>query len=118
MAKIAVVIASDTLTIEAMAKVSNALVLVSEAAEQGDELKVIFEGAGTKWIGELEKPTNGLHEPYSKVKNSITGVCHHCAHAFGVANEVKQAGIAFLAEFNNHPSMRTLVQEGYEVILF
>ncbi len=51
MNKIAIVIFSDTTSAEAMGKVSNAFMLASEAVENGDELKLIFEGAATKWIG-------------------------------------------------------------------
>ena len=55
MAKIAIVVFSDTTTLEALGKVSNALTLGLESIEHGDGLKIIFEGAGTKWIGEIEK---------------------------------------------------------------
>lgn len=55
MTKIAIVVFSDTDTVEALGKVSNAFMLANEAVDHGDDLKFIFEGAGTKWIGELEK---------------------------------------------------------------
>lgn len=118
MAKIAVIVSSDTVTVEAIGKVSNALLLATEAAEQGDELKFIFEGAGTKWIGELEKPEHKMHPGYAAIKDRITGACQYCSHAFGVANQVKQANLPFIAEYKDHPSIRTLVQEGYEVITY
>lgn len=59
MTKIAIIVFSDTDTIGALGKVSNALVLADEAVSNGDELKIIFEGAGTKWISELEKEYSG-----------------------------------------------------------
>lgn len=118
MAKIAIIINSDTESLEALGKVSNAFVLAREAIENGDDLKIIFEGAGTKWIGNLEKADNKMHPVYTKVKSRITGACQYCSKAFGVSQQIQAAGIPFLAEFEDHPSLRTLIQNGYEVILY
>lgn len=118
MTKIAIVVFSDTNTMEAMGKVSNAFVLASEAIEAGDELKIIFEGAGTKCIGEMEKADHALHQMYQNTKKHITGVCAYCAKAFGVKNEVEKADISLLDEYKSHPSLRNLVVEGFQVITF
>ncbi len=118
MSKIAIVIFSDTITVEALGKISNAFMLASEAIEAGDELKIIFEGAATKWIGELEKEDHKLHGLYSGLKSSITGVCAYCAQAFGVKNEVEKSGLPLLSEYKKHPSLRSLFAEGYQVITF
>jgi len=116
MPKIAIVVFADTNTMEAMGKVSNAFVLANEAIEAGDELKIIFEGAGTKWIGELEKEDHKLHEMYKGIKSKITGVCKFCSQAFGVKNEIEKAGLPLLDEYKNHPSLRNLFVEGFHVI--
>jgi len=118
MAKIAIVVFSDTDTMESLGKVSNAFVLAMEAIENGDELKIIFEGAGTKWIGQLEKADHRMHEMYLGLKDSITGVCSYCASAFGVKNEVEKAGISLIGEYKGHPSLRNLVVDGYSVLIF
>lgn len=118
MAKIAIVVFSDTNTIEAMGKVSNAFMLALEAVENGDDLKIIFEGAGTKWIGELEKVDHKLHGLYKGLKDKITGACSFCAQAFGVKNQVESAGINLISEYKQHPSLRNLIAEGYSVINF
>jgi len=116
MTKIAIVVFADTNTMEAMGKVSNAFVLASEAIEAGDELKIIFEGAGTKWIGEMEKTDHTLHQKYLGMKQHITGACAYCAKAFGVKNEIEKAGLPLLDEYKNHPSLRNLFVEGFHVI--
>ncbi|HAL64242.1 MAG: hypothetical protein XD81_1148 [Bacteroidetes bacterium 38_7] len=116
MSKIAIVVFSDTNTVEALGKVSNAFTLANEAIEAGDELKIIFEGAGTKWIGELEKEDHKLHGLYKSLKDRITGVCSFCATAFGVKSQVEKAGIKLLSEYKDHPSLRNLVVEGFEII--
>lgn len=116
MAKIAIVVFSDTASTEALGKVSNGLMLALEAIEHSDDLKIIFEGAGTKWIGEMENTNHKMNGLYRMVKEHITGACSYCASAFGVKNEVKQAGIPLLNEYKNHPSLRNLIVEGYQVI--
>ncbi len=118
MTKIAIVVFSDIDTMEALGKVSNAFMLASEAIENGDQLKLIFEGAGAKWIGELEKEDHKLHVLYKGLKSNITGVCAFCAQAFGVKNHVEQAGIQLISEYKSHPSLRNLVAEGFQVITF
>ncbi|PKP09532.1 MAG: hypothetical protein CVU09_11365 [Bacteroidetes bacterium HGW-Bacteroidetes-4] len=118
MSKIAIVVFSDTDTAEALGKVSNAFVLASEAAENGDEVKLIFDGAGTKWIGQLENENHKLHGLYKGVKNQITGACAFCAAAFGVKSQVEKAKITLLSEYKEHPSIRTLIADGYQVLIF
>jgi hypothetical protein len=118
MTKIAIIVLSDTNTIEGMGKVSNAFMLANEIIENGDELRIIFEGAGAKWIGELEKEDYKLHEMYKGIKSHITGVCMFCAQVFGVKNEINKAGLTLLDEYNSHPSLRKLFVEGFQVITF
>lgn len=114
--KIAIVVFADTDTVEALGKVSNAFMLALEAVENGDDLKIIFEGAGTKWIGELEKEDHKMHQLYSGLKDKITGVCDFCAQAFGVKNQVEKSGLPLLSEYKKHPSLRSLFADGYNVV--
>jgi hypothetical protein len=116
MTKIAIIVFSDTGTAEAMGKMANAFTLANESLEHGDELKFIFEGAGTKWIGELEDENHKLHGVYKGLKEYFTGACAFCAQAYGVKNQVEKAGIKLVREYNNHPSLRTLFAEGYQVL--
>jgi len=118
MTKIAIVVFSDTETVEALGKVSNAFMLASEAVDHGDDLKFIFEGAGTKWIGELEKEDNKFHGLYKNLKGHITGACSFCAQAFGVKSQVEESGIPLISEYKDHPSLRKLFAEGYQVVTF
>lgn len=116
MLKIAIIVFSDTNTMEAMGKISNSLILASEAIENGDDLKIIFEGAGTKWIGELEKEDHMLHEMYLGIKPHITGACAYCAKAFKTDGQIEKAGLALIGEYRDHPSLRKLFIENYNVI--
>ncbi|MBS0010243.1 MAG: DsrE family protein [Bacteroidales bacterium] len=116
--KIAIVILSDTDSTEAHGKVSNAFMFASEAIDNKDDLKIIFEGAGTKWIGELEKEDHKFHGLYKNLKRHITGACAFCTKAFGVSSQVEKYGIPLISEYKEHPSLRKLFEEGYNVMTF
>ncbi len=96
----------------------NALTTVREFKEADDEVKLIFDGAGTKWVAELAKPENRMHGLFEGVKDKVAGVCAFCADAFGAKDAALAAGIPLLDEYAHHPSVRRLVADGYEVITF
>ena len=48
----------------------------------------------------------------------IAGVCAYCAGAFGVKGAVVAQGVALAGEYEGHPSVRWLIQDGYQVITF
>jgi hypothetical protein len=52
------------------------------------------------------------------IKPHITGVCDFCATDFGVKSQVENAGVALLAEYKQHPSLRNLIAEGFQVVSF
>jgi hypothetical protein len=118
MSKLAIIVMADTDTAEAMGRVANAFMLLSEAVEAKAEYKFIFEGAGTKWIDALEDESHKLHGMYKGLKQHITGVCSFCAAAFGVKSSVEKAGIKLIAEYNQHPSLLGIVNEGYQIVTF
>ena len=115
MVKVAVLVYTDTDTLEDMGRVMNALETAKEFKENGDEIRLIFDGAGTQWIPELEAESHRLHQLYRTVKDDIQ-VCDYCADEFHVADVVADHGVEILAEYDGHPSIRSLVLEGYEVI--
>ncbi|MBN2175231.1 MAG: hypothetical protein JW731_13940 [Bacteroidales bacterium] len=96
-----------------MGKVSNGLMLALESNKNDDDLKIIFEGAGSKWIGEREKEDHKMHGLYQMVKEQVTGACSFCTSAFGVKNQMVWTDIPLLSENKEHPSLRNLIVEGY-----
>ncbi len=40
------------------------------------------------------------------------------ARAYGVKDAIEQAGVAFVSEFKDHPSVRGLIADGFQVITF
>jgi hypothetical protein len=62
MAKVAVLVLSDTNTREGLGRTVNAMIATKEFQDAGDQARLIFDGAGTKWVGELAKPDHRYHE--------------------------------------------------------
>ncbi len=118
MAKIAVVVLADTETHGDLGRAVNALELAMEAKENNDEIKIVFDGAGTKWIPELADKNHKANLLYEKVKDKITGACEYCAGAFGVKDKIKELGIPLLDEYKKHPSIRSYIEEGNNVVTF
>jgi len=118
MAKIAIVVLADTETPEALGRVVNALETAKEASEHNDDVRIIFDGAGTRWIPELAKKSHKAHPLYVAVKDKITGACDFCSAAFGVKQQVIDLGVTLLNEYDSHPGLRKLVAEGFQVITF
>ena len=54
--KVAIILLADVDTPGDMGRMANALVTVQECHQAGDQVKLIFDGAGTKWIPELSSP--------------------------------------------------------------
>lgn len=60
----------------------NALQTAREFKDSGDEVRLVFDGAGTRWIGELGSAEHKYHGLFEAVKDRA-GACSYCARAFG-----------------------------------
>jgi hypothetical protein len=58
---------ADTETHEGLGGVVNALEAAKELKESKSDVRVIFDGAGTKWVGELAKPEHRVHPSVAKL---------------------------------------------------
>jgi hypothetical protein len=117
-AKVAIVILSDTETSADSARVANALTTAYEFKEADEEVRLIFTGAGTKWVAELSDPDHRLHRAFDLVKARVAGACKACATSFGVREEVEASGVPLLTEYRGHQSLRKVINEGYQVVTF
>lgn len=118
MTKTAVLILAGTESHADTGRLVNGLETAKEFAEtDGDEVEVIFDGAGTQWVPELEAEDSDYHGLYQAVRDDAAA-CDFCAGAFGVEDEIDDAGVVTLDTHDGHPSIRSLVDDGYEVITF
>lgn len=118
MHKVAIVVLADTTAAEGLGRIVNALMAAKEFKDANDEVRLIFSGAGTKWLGEIANPAHQLHDTYNAVKDRIAGVCGFCASAFGVTAIARGCGIDLLEEYGTNMSFRRLMEEGYQVVTF
>ncbi|MFB6222155.1 MAG: hypothetical protein ABEH86_00580 [Haloarcula sp.] len=114
----AVVILAGTDSHADAGRLVNGLETAKEFVEtEGDDVKLIFDGAGTEWIPELESEDSDYHELYQEVRDE-SAVCEFCSGAFGVEDDVAEAGIEVLDDHDGHPSIRSHVDDGREIITF
>ncbi|MGD9734071.1 MAG: DsrE family protein [Solirubrobacterales bacterium] len=99
-------------------RVVNALMTAGEFKEEGDEVVVIFDGAGVKWVPELANPEGRYHRLLASLGDSVAGACAYCAQAYGVREVVEQAGVRLISEYKRHPSLRSYAARGYQIITF
>jgi hypothetical protein len=118
MANAAVIILAGTEGHANVGRLVNGLETAKEFADtDGDEVELIFDGAGTQWISELEDENSDYHELYQAVRDDASA-CEFCSGAFGVADAVTDAGVVTLDDHDGHPSIRSLVDDDYEIITF
>ena len=118
MNKVAIVVVADTEGHGNLGRIVNALEAAKEFKEAGDEVQLIFDGAGTQWIGALADSSHKAHPIYREVKDVIYGACAFCSEAFGAKDDVVAEGIDLLDEYDSHPSIRKWVDDGYQIITF
>lgn len=118
MLKVAVLVLADTETLGDLGRIVNALETVKECREAGDDVVMVLDGAATRWIPTLEAADHPYHELYQTVKDRISGACAYCANAFEVTAAVQDAGIPLLDEYDDHPSIRGLMAQGYQIVSF
>jgi len=116
--KAAIIILADTENHGDMGRVANALEFAKELKQSNDEVELIFDGAGSKWVAEFAKRGHRLAPLFETVKDRVGGVCDYCAGAFGVREAVRASGVPLLSEFDQHPSLRKRAAEGYQLITF
>jgi len=118
MAAAAMLILAGTETRADLGRVVNALQIARELNVAGDDVTVIFDGAGTQWIPVLSDEGHKYHRLYEQTKNVIAGACGYCAGAYGVKDEIEGTDVELLDEFEGHPSVRKLISNGYEILTF
>lgn len=118
MVKAAVVIFAGMESHGDRGRVVNALQTTREFKEAGDDVEVIFDGGGVTSAVAVANPENQMHGLYAHVEDKVSGVCRYCSKAFDVYDQAEELGLPFLAEYHQHPSLRSRVADGYQVITF
>lgn len=118
MSKAAIIVLAGTVGHDNLGRAVNALMSASEFKEAGDDTTIVFDGAGTQWVPELMNPDSEAHKLFAGVRDKVAGACSYCAGAFGVRDKIEELGVPLLDEYKKHPSVRSLMADGYQVITF
>lgn len=108
---------------EAAGRVFNALATVYDLKERKQEVKVVFQGTGTRWVSELAEPKHMFHALYEAVHDKIEGACGGCADVFGATEKVKETGLPLIRNFkmpgtSGITSLGEYIKDGYNIISF
>ena len=123
--KTAIIILSDPKngSEEALGRLFNGLAAAYEFKQRGQEVSVLFQGAGTRWAGELVKKDHPAYALFTAVKDKVAGVSCGCADVFGAREGAEACGLDLITD-NPIPqtsgiaSLARLTAEGYTIITF
>lgn len=110
-------------TQEALSRLLNALGMADECRRAGDEVEIVFAGAGTRWPAELAKLSHPAHAFYDAVRDLVRGASCGCAHLNEATEGLEEAGIPLLADnaVAGTPgvvSIRRYFADGWHVAMF
>ncbi len=86
-------------------------------------MSILFQGAGTRWIGELNQKEHPAHDLFEAVKDHVAGVSCGCVDVFGGKEEAEKAGLDLITDnpvpgTPGLPSLRKLASEGSTILTF
>lgn len=119
--KIAIILQAGAETHEGMARALHSLLYAKELMEQGITARLIFDGAGSEWAAKLVQPGSPQEQGLARLFQGIQAqgvayeICDYCSGAFQVKDRLKEAGVPLSGQYMNHPSIASLVKDGFEV---
>lgn len=108
---------------EALGRVFNGLAAAYDFKQAGDDVSVVFQGTGTRWIAELNQKQHPAHDLFEAVKDQVAGVSCGCADVFGASEDAEKSGLDLIKE-NPVPgtrgmaSLRKFAVEGSTILTF
>lgn len=123
--KLAILVMSDPVRggEEALGRVFNALALASDGKRAGNEVAIVFAGAGTRWPAELTKLGHPAKALYESVRGVVEGASCGCSDVFGARASVEASGVPLLTDnalagTSGLAGIRDFVERGYTPVVF
>jgi len=123
--KAAIIIYSDprSESDEALGRMFNGLAAAYDFKQRGDDVAILFQGAGTRWATELIKKDHPAHGLFVEVRDKIAGASCGCADLFCSGEEVLKSGFDLISDnsvpgTSGLPSAHNLLSEGFVVLNF
>ncbi len=122
MSKVAIIVLEGIEVKESVAKIRHALIYSKEIKEAGNEIMLIFDGNGTKWLDIISNETSEfdfLNKLFKDIKSMgiVYKACDFCSTKKEVKDSLKSKNIEFLSEYDGHPNVGKLISEGYQIIV-
>jgi hypothetical protein len=121
MSKTAIIILSDPTpgTEESLGRTFNALAAAYDFKKSGEEVTIIFQGAGSRWPSFLQKKDHPLHGLYKEVADKIKGISSGCAAFF----EADTEGFDLVSEnqvpgTRGLPGLAAMQKQGFTIMTF
>jgi len=93
-----------------------AMMFAQELRQGGDDVCIVFDGAGSVAAADLAQPGHSMHSLFNDIRPQVRGVCLYCAKSYGVLDAVEAAGLPLLADDRGHASLRALLLEGRQIV--
>ncbi len=108
---------------ESLGRLFNGLATAHEAMQAGDRVEIVFNGAGTRWPGELVKLSHPVNKLYNLVRNSVRGASCGCSEVFGATDSAKACGVSLVKDsaIPGTPgllNLRRYLVEGWQTMVF
>lgn len=92
------------------------LMFAQELQAAGDDVCIVFDGAGSMAASELVQPGHKMHALFDSVRARVRGVCRYCAQSYGVLDTLQATGLPMLGDDRGHASLRALLNEGRQIV--
>ena len=122
--KTAIVILSDPKGgKEALGRVFNALAVAHESLQAGDQVEIVFNGAGTRWPEELTRLSHPANALYNAVRETVKGASCGCVAVFDATAGVEACGLPLLkdkalAGTPGISNLQTYLADGWRTLIF
>ena len=108
---------------EAVGRVFNALPVAHESLQAGDEVAVVFNGAGTRWPAVLSQPNHPASGLYNAVRETVREASCGCAAVFGATQSVEACGLPLLKDkalpgTAGISNIRGYLADGWQTLVF
>jgi hypothetical protein len=119
--KTAIIILSDSKneSEESLGRVFNGLAAAYDYKNAGQEVSILFQGAGTRWPEVLQKENHPAHDLFEAVADKIQGISCACAEVFGADTTgydlIKDNSVP---KTTGLPSLSKLQEQGFNVLTF
>ena len=122
MAKIAIIVLEGPSQEESVAKIRHAMIYSKEIKLSGNEITLIFDGNGTKWLDIISNETSKfdfLNKLFKEITEMgiIYKACGFCSTRKEVKESLSAKNIQFLSEFEGHPDVGKLINDGCQIIV-